>query len=200
MNKSESKYFNTAIRMDEALMSLLEKKDFEYITVKEICKAAEVNRSTFYLHYENTYDLLEESIAYMQNRFLSYFDVDAESFIGKINQCSKNDLMLITPKYLEPYLNYIRDHRKIYAAAMQRPSTFHAQEAYQGLFRHVFVPILNRFCVPSNEHSYMMSFYLGGISAVISEWLREDCSESLEKIMQIIQSCILPQYKNDDAQ
>ena len=47
MNKSESKYFNTAIRMDEALIALLEKKDFEYITVKEICDKAGVNRSTF---------------------------------------------------------------------------------------------------------------------------------------------------------
>ena len=62
MNRSESKYFNTALRMDEALAALLEKKDFEYITVKEICDAAGVNRSTFYLHYENTRDLLDETV------------------------------------------------------------------------------------------------------------------------------------------
>ena len=43
MNKNESKYFNTAIKMDEALIALLEKKDFEYITIKEICDTAEVN-------------------------------------------------------------------------------------------------------------------------------------------------------------
>ena len=35
MNKSESKYFATAVRMDEAFLRLLEKKDFAYITVKE---------------------------------------------------------------------------------------------------------------------------------------------------------------------
>ena len=38
MNKSESKYFNTAIRMDKAFLELLEQKDFAFITVKEICK------------------------------------------------------------------------------------------------------------------------------------------------------------------
>ena len=37
MNKNGSKYFNTALFMNEALLSLLEKKDFEYITVKELC-------------------------------------------------------------------------------------------------------------------------------------------------------------------
>ena len=60
MNKSESKYFNTAAKMDEALIALLEKKDFDYISVKEICEAADVNRSTFYLHYSDIYNLLDE--------------------------------------------------------------------------------------------------------------------------------------------
>ena len=38
MNKSESKYFNTATKMDLALISLLKKKPFEYITVSDINK------------------------------------------------------------------------------------------------------------------------------------------------------------------
>jgi len=61
MNKSESKYFNTAVKMDLSLISLLKKKPFDYITVSEICKAAGVNRSTFYLHYENIGELLNET-------------------------------------------------------------------------------------------------------------------------------------------
>ena len=60
MNKSESKYFHTALRMEEALLALLERKDLEYITVKELCQAAGVNRSTFYLHYETIGDLPAE--------------------------------------------------------------------------------------------------------------------------------------------
>ena len=59
MNKNESKYFNTAQKMDEALITLLEKKELAYITVSEICKEAGVNRSTFYLHYETIQDLLK---------------------------------------------------------------------------------------------------------------------------------------------
>ena len=61
MNKSESKYFNTALAMDNALIALLEVKDLEYITVKEICEKAGVNRSTFYLHYETIADLVNEA-------------------------------------------------------------------------------------------------------------------------------------------
>lgn len=36
--------------MDEALLLLLERKEFDSITVREICLKAGVNRSTFYLH------------------------------------------------------------------------------------------------------------------------------------------------------
>ena len=73
MNKSESKYFNTATKMDLALISLLKKKSFDYITVSEICETAGVNRSTFYLHYETVGDLLDETVRYLLNDFLSYF-------------------------------------------------------------------------------------------------------------------------------
>ncbi|MBR5872229.1 MAG: TetR/AcrR family transcriptional regulator, partial [Oscillospiraceae bacterium] len=83
MNKSESKYFNTAIRFDKALLSLIENKPFEYITVSEICEKAKVNRSTFYLHYENTSDLLKETISYVVNDFSSYFSVDKKSITEK---------------------------------------------------------------------------------------------------------------------
>ena len=76
MNKSESKYFNTALLMDEALLQLLEKKDFAFISVKEICQKAGVNRSTFYLHYENTNELLEETIERLNERFVSSFPKD----------------------------------------------------------------------------------------------------------------------------
>lgn len=73
MNKSESKYFHTALRMNEALISLLEKKDLEFITVKEICETAGVNRSTFYLHYETISDLMNETVEMVDKRLLSYF-------------------------------------------------------------------------------------------------------------------------------
>ena len=58
MDKAQSKYFNSARLMDEAFLCLLEKKSIDFISVKEICKKAGVNRSTFYLHYDNIADLL----------------------------------------------------------------------------------------------------------------------------------------------
>ena len=105
MNKSESKYFNTAVRMDEAFLKLLEKKDFEYITVKEICEEAGVNRSTFYLHYETLSDLLAECIRHLNQQFLAYMESDEYGVAAKLKtDCPLDELYLVTPKYLGPYL------------------------------------------------------------------------------------------------
>ena len=92
MNRSESKYFSTAVKMDEAFLALLEKKDFAYITVKEICAAAGVNRSTFYLHYETIYDLLSESASYINQQFLDYMKKDAAAFVAKLRTCPTDEL------------------------------------------------------------------------------------------------------------
>ena len=102
MNKSESKYFNTASKMDEAFLDLLSKKDFAYITVKEICDKAGVNRSTFYLHYETVSDLLSESIEYMNGQFLDYIKHDSQEFVKRLKDCPLDELYLITPEYLNP--------------------------------------------------------------------------------------------------
>lgn len=74
MNKNESKYFNTARLMDEALLLLLDKKEYEFITVKEICQKAGVNRSTFYLHYEGVEDLFRETVEMISERFFEAFN------------------------------------------------------------------------------------------------------------------------------
>lgn len=190
MNKSESKYFNTAVRMDEALMALLEKKDFEYISIKEICSAAGVNRSTFYLHYENMRDLLEESVNLMHERFLAYFDIESENFIERLGSCSEKELMLITPEYLTPYLTFIRDHKRLYGAAMRNPSDFRTMDTYRKMFRHIFNPILARFSVPEQERRYIMAFFLNGIAAIVAQWLGEDCETPIEIISGIIIKCI----------
>ena len=56
MNKSEAKFHNTAVKMDDALVLLLEHKEFKDISIMDVCEKAGVNRSTFYAHYENLYD------------------------------------------------------------------------------------------------------------------------------------------------
>lgn len=186
MNKSESKYFNTAIKMDKALISLLERKSFEYITISEICREAHVNRSTFYLHYENTCELLNEAMQYILNSFLSYFTVDIQNFShSKLSQ-----LNYITEDYLNPYLSFIKENHRIFSTAISNSKEFGFEKIFAKMHQNIFDPILERFHYPTEDRKYVMRYYLSGINAVVNEWIKDDCKKSISNISQIIQKCI----------
>ncbi|MGN0527294.1 MAG: TetR/AcrR family transcriptional regulator [Acutalibacteraceae bacterium] len=190
MNKNESRYFNTAILFQEALIHLLEKKDIEYITVKEICAKAGVNRSTFYLHYESINDLIEDTMNYINEKFIDFFNEDCGEFIKRIKTCSLDDLKLIEKRYLTPYLNFIKDNKKIFRAAFNNPKGMRAEDKYKHLKKYILVPILERFNVAEKDRSYLLSFYISGIMAVIREWLNGDCKDSTDEIEEIIIKCV----------
>lgn len=190
MNKSESKYFNTAAKMDEAFLKLLEKKDLAYITVKEICEKAGVNRSTFYLHYETVADLLSESVEYMNEQFLKYIKVDSRKVVTKLRDCSTDELYFITPEYLTPYLSYIKDNKRLFRTATENAGALRLNEIYDRMFSNIFTPILERFEVPEQERKYIMAFYINGLMAIIAEWLNQDCSDSIDYISTVMQKCI----------
>ena len=84
--------------MDEAFLTLLAKKDFEYITVKEICEVAGVNRSTFYLHYETMSDLLSESVSRMNEQFLACMEKVANCFLQQRSDIVNNSFLTDTQK------------------------------------------------------------------------------------------------------
>ena len=189
LKKTESKYYNTACLMDEALILLLEKKEYSFITVKEVCEKAGVNRSTFYLHYETLDDLLSECIEYIGNKIQKKFDnkvIDK----GIIRTSQLKDLVLITPNYLLPYLEFLKENKAIYKIAYSQPNVLKEKIVINHLYKNIFEPILNRFLVPKNEQNYVLSFYLSGISAVIIDWIKNDCKEEIQTIVKILTKCL----------
>ncbi len=192
MNKSESKYYNTALLMNQALVELLNKKDYEFITVKEICERAGVYRSTFYLHYETINDLLEETIDNIDKKFVTYFSENANVFFEKIKSASTENLLLITPEYLTPYLTYIKDNRIIHQVAVKHSRIMNSIEKFNSLNEKVFKPIFKGFNIDDKTEHYMISYYLNGITAIINEWIKSGCKDSIEYIEKIIITCVTP--------
>lgn len=200
MNKSESKYFHTALRLDVALIDLLEEKDLEYITVREICRRAGVNRSTFYLHYETIADLVSEALELIDRRFLSYFPQQGEDVLENLDNRPRDDLILVTEEYLLPYLRFIRDHKKVYRAAFRNPSCLGANIRYGQLKQRLLIPVLDRFGISPSLHPYYIAYYIEGIIAIIKEWLRQDCADDVELIAHVIESCVRPGAGRDEEQ
>ena len=190
MNKNESKYFNTAKKMNDALIALLETKEYEYITIKEICHIANVNRSTFYLHYSNMNDLLEETIESLNLSFNSHFkSKENESTI--ISKENIEDLLLINDDHLIPYLNFIKENKNIYKVLKNHPQLFNANKTYDQMFRKLFVPIMNRFGLDEKWHKYLMDFYISGLTSIVFDWVYDDCKIPVQEVSDFIKGLIV---------
>ncbi len=178
MNMQESRYNATASLMDEALLLLLEQKDFERITVRELCQKAGVHRTTFYLHYENMNDLLEETVDMINQRFKRSL-----SAIGQAEPCRE---ILTSEKYLRPYLGFIRENMRAYRVIHQRDQLFNSQKTFESFYQTIFSPALTHFGVAEEEKKYVFSFYTQGTVAIIGKWLEDNCRDDIDMIIDLI--------------
>ncbi len=193
MNRSESKFNNTASKMGSAFVTLLETKEFADISIMDICQKAGVNRSTFYAHYDNTYDLLKQTYHGMIANFISECDFDNPVDLSDMRNLSKEDLNFASPKYLLPYLKYIQKHKKLYRIYVENSHVFETSKMDDYMIENIFVPIYAKHGVTDKKLIYyMQKYFLKGIDAIINEWVRHDCEDDVLFICEIITYCVRP--------
>lgn len=184
MNKAESKYFNTAKLMNQALLYLLEKKNYDQITVKELCEKAGVNRSTFYLHYESMDDLLVETIEMLNKEFQNSF---SETTIKNDNP--RPDFF-ITEEYLIPYLSFVKKNKRTLKTIHDNPKLFNVKNKYNIMCEKIFYPAIKSYLVSQKEIPYILEYYTKGVVAIINKWIELDCEDSIEYLTKLIISCV----------
>ena len=91
---------------------------------------------------------------------------------------------------MHPYLSFIKDNRRVLATVLTQPRTFQSEKIFERLFKHIFDPVLERFRYPQDERRYVMMFYLNGLTAIVTQWLKDECKKSVEEIAEIIRYCI----------
>lgn len=193
MDKNEGKYYNTACLMDEALIQLINEKDYDYITIKEICKRAGVNRSTFYLHYETIDDLLDEATNHFFDNFYEQMHnagKTKKNVKDSIVNNDKDSLMLVNDDYLRPYLTFIKENKKIYQASYKSPMISSSKRQYEMMYNEYFKPIMDIFKIPLPRQKFIFNYHFQGLLAIIKCWVDDGCKESVDEICEIITFCI----------
>ena len=67
---------------------------------------------------------------------------------------------------------------------------FRLDKTYEKMFDLFFIPILDKFGIPEKQMLFTLAFYINGLMAIISEWLKQDCSVPTAEIAEIMQNCI----------
>ncbi|ULO09440.1 TetR/AcrR family transcriptional regulator [Paenibacillus sp. 19GGS1-52] len=94
--------------MEEALLALIEDKGFEGVNVRSLTEKAGINRGTFYLHYQDIYDLLDhieaELIAGMETQSAQW----EWSIVDSVYQVSENEPFAT----IMSFFNYLNEHAR----------------------------------------------------------------------------------------
>lgn len=75
MSRTDLRVVKTLRQIDQALLDNLRQRPFQNITVDQLCQSALINRSTFYKHYQDKYDLLDRYLGRVMEEFRGHMDV-----------------------------------------------------------------------------------------------------------------------------
>jgi len=156
----------------ESLLELLKDKPVEYITVKELCELAELNRSTFYAYYNDVPTLYQEMGGELVQALLAH--------IRAINQRDDVDT--------GPMLTYIRDNQELFRLLVYRDKYLNANqpvqrqiiEGYFGLAPELVLP-----CAPEEREYFLQYLYMGG-TGIIHRWVNNGCVLPPEQVARLI--------------
>lgn len=153
-------------RLEQALVSLLKRQDISQITVTDLCREAQVNRSTFYSNYEDIYQLADGLQRQLAQDLLSSFQPLSQG-AGYEDRCI---LALFT---------MIRDNRLLFRACFKLGiDHFDPQWALDLNNAH------RRY--DDRYLDYHVVFFRAGLNAIIRHWLDGNCTQSPEELLYIL--------------
>ena len=174
--------------MHDALFRLLQTKKFDDISVSDLCNEAQVNRSTFYSHYQTMHDLLKETHSTMlQNLFL---DFQAKNLLST-TLAETQQSNFVHEKFLIPYLEFVKNNKQRIKVYMQYIDLFQQATVSEFWFKQISTAAFNAKGIRDKKTiEYLYKFYLVGCNTILMQWLQGDCEDSIEFVAEIITRCV----------
>ncbi len=151
-------------KITEALLRLMKQYPFSDITILQITQEAQIARRTFYLYYDSKMDILT-----------NYYAVLTREYEEGLAEYQKAD----SRTQIEYFFRFWYEHRE-YAELLERQNLF-------------YILIGNFSSYLKNEHEffpkhdeYLVSYFSGGLWAVLYTWTRNGYSRSPKEMTDII--------------
>lgn len=177
--KNNLRYKVHSEKIENAFLSLLETHKYDDITISQICKRANINRSTFYCHYTDINDLIIK----VEKKFAK-----ATAGIFNFGERSSHEAMV-------EMFTFVRDNKHFYKAFLNIPYTTFAEtniksEVLENIGKNSQIDKSKTMAI-----YYRASFFGAGIKEMCRLWLENDCQETPEQMA----SLLLEEYKNRDC-
>ena len=180
MNVHDLRYKKAEAAIVDTFLECMESTEFTKITVKEIIERAQINRSTFYAHYSDKYELLDR----IENNVLKSLDevinqVPIEQAIN--DESSMEGAMLI---YVKSITDFLHSNGKQFTLLLGNNGRSEFTLKFNRLIQETWAKkdLTKRLTIPSN---YAYAVVAGLITNLIIEWVKSGFKKSDEEFIQI---------------
>ena len=174
--KENRKIRYTKMVIRDSLMELMKNNSIVSIHIKDICELADISRSTFYAHYKDQYDLLqqieEETLAHFKELLKKY---DAG--------CSNAEFTLL----IEEVLSYMANNSSIQVLLSEHGDIDFQKKLFRDLaLRKQITGFISKRIQEDEIASCYFIFVLNGIIGLIQHWLKNDMYIPVPKLAKMI--------------
>jgi len=166
--KNDRRILRTRKLLGEALLALIQEKDYAEITIQDIADRANVNRVTFYLHYRDKQELLESSAETIFNDLTS-----------KISPMTGENFRLdIPPKGMTLVYSYIAENARFYRIVLGENGIPFLVNRLRKYLAELTVQRYQMVTTPESKGpiplEIVAEYAAGSIIGLISWWLEND--------------------------
>ncbi|KAF0196192.1 MAG: TetR family transcriptional regulator [Bacillota bacterium] len=176
--KDDRRVKYTKMVLKESFIKLLEKKDISQISIKEICEDADINRTTFYAHYSDQYDLLRK----IENELLDNIGAHLDQIDGNINAVA----------LAEKIFDYLKENAELCKLLLSERGDFTFQKRVMVLvYDKIIAEITGGNTITKEDAEYVYAFTITGCVGIVQKWLDEDMKKSPSYMAEMVISLTL---------
>ena len=174
--KEDRRVRRTKKLLTQALTQLLQEKQINEITVKELTDLADMNRGTFYLYYKDMFDMLEK-----------IEDGMFEALDAIVSPHEHDDVSQQTKPILLDLFRFIEDNQEMCRVLLSPHGDMN--------FLHRLNEVVREKCLKAwpdirkekgeADFDYHYSFVVFGCAGIIRAWVNRNCPESAEKMAEM---------------
>lgn len=173
--KVDKRIISSKLAIQTAFITLYQDLPMEKISVKAICLEAHVNRSTFYAHYENPYDLLEK----IEEEVILAINQRLEGQFGSIIERASH-----TP--IATIIDYISANKPLFLALLRPNTETSFQRKIIGIVKQQNLEILAHYYYTDAPKDYIFEFMAAGAVSLLKQWLYDPTDYTTQSLSQLI--------------
>lgn len=155
-------------RIEQVLVELLRTKELNQIHVSDICKRAELTRSTFYANYEDIYGLADAIREKLEDQVAQLYEAEVSQGFNS------NDYLRL--------FRHIAQNQALYQTYFK----LGYDEQQYGIWRYDTALAEKHF--DNRFIAYHIAFFKSGLTKIIKLWLQGGCRETPEEMFEVIKS------------